>query len=261
MVAPNHGMGATMMPQVTSVIVAQTSTMPRLIDWPLFFCRTIGFIMNNFNTKQKFNREIDYKTYKKIYEYNEMDTSQYPTDEKTIRQILKSCFYGIRQEKRNAKISHCWNNKISPSGRGLELAFGFGTSLKWLTSRYDVIMDAVDFSEYLQILEPYFREEFGEKLGDVWKGDISKIDKPDNYYDFINSCSVFEHLPDIVYYNCLNECYRTLKHGGLIGVYLDKGDAHGEHLRMDSIETTKKDMENVGFEAITYYVYKKPLGK
>ena len=48
-----------------------------------------------------------------------------------------------------------------------------------------------------------------------------------------------------------------LRPGGLMGVYLDGGAAVGEHLRMDSPQVTRKDMEAAGFEAVTSYLYRK----
>ena len=210
-----------------------------------------------FDATRAFDRDIDYDTYKQIYIEEERDENWYPTDEAGIREALDSCFYGERQKKRNKKIVHCWGGDVKPSGKGLELAFGFGTSLKWLTSRFDVVMDGIDFADYVQTLIPYFREDMGDKIGELWQGDVANIEKPDEHYDFINSCSVFEHLPDIVYYDCLKECYRILKPGGLMAVFLDSGPPHGEHLRMDPPEVTRKDMEAVGFEAITDYLYRK----
>lgn len=205
---------------------------------------------------EAFDRTIDYDTYRQIYKEEQKDELLYPKTEKEIRSVLKSCLYGVRQKKRNKKMAHCWSD-VKLEGKGLELAFGFGTSLKWLTSRFDVVVDGLDFSEYFQLLVPYFKEDMGDRIGELWLGDVSDIDKPEEHYDFINSCSVFEHLPDIVYYKCLEECYRVLKDGGLMGVYLDGGRPIGEHLRMDSLEVTRKDMEEVGFEAVTDYLYRK----
>ncbi|MDB3944465.1 methyltransferase domain-containing protein [Gammaproteobacteria bacterium] len=94
-------------------------------------------------------------------------------------------------------------------------------------------------------------------MRDCWCADMSSIAKPADYYNFINSCSVFEHLPDCVYPHTLRECFRALKPGGVIEVYLNT-DIGEIHIRIDPVEKTRDDMENVGFTAINDYFFIKP---
>jgi len=82
------------------------------------------------------------------------------------------------------------------------------------------------------------------------------IPKSNDYYDFINSCSVWEHLPNEVYWNVLKECYRVLKPNGLMGVYVDQG-SNEQHIRSAPPYKTRQEMEKVGFIAKSDYLYTK----
>ena len=168
-------------------------------------------------------------------------------------------------ENRIEKLNHIYNHEKTPlllSGHGLELAFGFGESIYVLMRWYrDVTMDAFDFNPLFAKIIPLLKELNGSRLQDVWVGDAQNIPKPDNHYDFINSCSFFEHLPEDVYWNVIRECYRILKPGALLGVYLDEGQNGGEHIRCVPVSQTQKEVESIGFITLNSYLFQKPFIK
>ena len=158
---------------------------------------------------------------------------------------------------RDAKMQLAWNNAIL-RGRGLELGFGFGTSLWWLASRFaGITIDALDVSPLFGKLIPYLRGLMGDRLGDIWIGDARAIGKPDSTYDWINSSSVFEHLPEESYWSVLRECYRLLKPGGVLGVFVDQVPG-GEHGRVVLPDQTQRELESIGFKAIHERLFFKP---
>lgn len=160
-------------------------------------------------------------------------------------------------ERRNEKIKNIYHSNLYVDGRGLELAFGLFTSCYWLLNKYDnITLDGIDFNDNLSKLIPFIKEEYKNKIDDFWIGDMQRINKPNNHYDFINSCSVWEHLPDKVYWNTLKECYRILKPGGFIGVYVDQ-TKNEQHIRVVPPSTTKTEMESIGFKAYNNYLYYK----
>ena len=158
-------------------------------------------------------------------------------------------------DNRIDKINNIYNNgSLDVSGRALELGFSFGESLYVLHNWYpNVVFDAFDFCQLFSSLIPLMKGLLGKSLDDVWIGDAQNIPKEDNYYDFINSASFFEHLPKEVYDNVLKECFRVLKPGKMIGVYLD------HHVGFVSVEQTKSEMVSAGFIPVTDYVFRKPL--
>ena len=163
-------------------------------------------------------------------------------------------------ENRIDKLNHIYQNgKIVLDGHGLEMAFGFGESIYVLMGWYkNITMDAFDFNPLFRKIIPLMKGLHKDRLIDVWIGDAQNIPKLDNCYDFINSCSFFEHLPDDVYWNVIRECYRVLKPGKVLGVYLDGGRNNGEHIRCVPVSQTKKELESIGFVYLQDYLYQKP---
>lgn len=208
------------------------------------------------------SRDISFEEYKALYVDEQADPRNadfYPTDYEVRKAYIVEVWFGAgRMKKRHQKISHIWGTMDELTGHGLELGFNWGGSIKWLLDRYpEVTLDGVDFAPYIFGNVPVFKEVFGERVVDFMEASCSKIPKPDGTYDFINSCSVFEHLPDCVYWDTLKECRRLLKEGGLLGVYLDEGRAEGKHLRMDPVGVTVADLEKNGFERVTNYLFRK----
>lgn len=164
-------------------------------------------------------------------------------------------------DKRIKKLNNIYDNGKAPiKGYGLEMAFGFGESIYVLLNWYkDIKLDALDFNPLFSKIIPHLKDLSGSRLLDIWIGDAQKTGKPDSYYDFINSCSFFEHLPEDVYWNVVRECYRILKHGGTFGVYLDEGANYGEHIRCVPVAQTKKELESIGFISVSNYLYQKPI--
>lgn len=163
-------------------------------------------------------------------------------------------------QNRVRKLNHIYDNgSLSLSGHGLELAFGFGESIYVLSKWYDnIVIDGFDFMRLLGRIMPFIKELNGPKVGELWIGDARSTGKPDNHYDFINSCSFFEHLPENVFWPVIKECYRVLKPGGIMGCYLDPGPNYGEHVRCVPVEQTKQELESIGFITVNDYVYRKP---
>lgn len=164
-------------------------------------------------------------------------------------------------QNRHEKIIHCYEGLDNLVGRGLELAFDFCSSVIWLIKRYpNIIMDGIDICEHLTKIIPYLKEFGGKQIGDFWIGDCQNTGKPDNYYDFINACSIFEHFPDNIYNNVAKECYRILKPGGLMFVYLDQfgpKDMDEQHCHQETPEETRERMKPFGFIPVNNYRYRK----
>lgn len=163
-------------------------------------------------------------------------------------------------KRREFKLQHIYGSKkdkVYLKGHGLEMAFGFGESIYVLMQWYkDITLDALDFNPLLTKIVPYIKTLNGDRLKDIWIGDAQNIPKSDNYYDFINSCSFFEHLSEGVYWNILTEAYRVLKRGGYLGVYVDVGkNGSGEHIRCVPLDQTKKELCQIGFSSINNYLY------
>jgi len=159
--------------------------------------------------------------------------------------------------RRDAKMQVVWGCTIL-RGRGLELGFGFGTSLWWLGSRFsNIVVDAVEVSPLFAKLIPFLKELLGNRLDDAWIGDAQGIPKPDGYYDFINASSLFEHLPETVYWNVVRECFRLLMPGGGLGVWVDQ-DRDEQHVRVVAADQTRRELESVGFKALSDYLFCKP---
>ncbi len=162
-------------------------------------------------------------------------------------------------ENRDRKMSHVYPPIVPPlAGHGLELGFGFGESLFWLFATMpDITADALDFARTHEPLIPLLKALHGDRLREVWIGDAASVPKPDGHYDWINAASIFEHLPDDAYWQVVTECYRLLKPGGRMGVYLDISPGE-QHVRIVSPKQTRRELESVGFRAITDYLYEKP---
>lgn len=207
-------------------------------------------------------RDIEYEKYYALYESEEADPRNadfYPTDPEVRQAYITQVWFGRRRmKKRASKISHSWGDVLELAGVGLEIGFNWGGSLKWLIDRYPgVTMDGVDFSSYMVGNAPVFKEVFGDRARDFMEASCHEVPKPDETYDFINACSIFEHLPDCVYWKAIKECWRLLKPGGLLGVYLDQGRPGGTHLRMDPVDVTVRDLTSNGFERVTDYRFRK----
>ena len=77
-----------------------------------------------------------------------------------------------------------------------------------------------------------------------------------NYYDWINCCDFFEHVPEAAYWLILKEVKRVLKPGGLMGVYVGQPKLV-QHIRIVPPEQTRKEMESVGYKALSNFLYTK----
>lgn len=160
------------------------------------------------------------------------------------------------EDSRNGKMVLCYTGE-KLSGRGLEIGFGMGTSTHWLMDRYDdIVLDGIDFQEHVVVVGDFLKELYGDRIGEMMVGDLQNTEISDNTYDFINSSSVWEHLTEDVYWNILKECHRILKPNGKIYVYADQ-TAGPAHIRVVPPAVTRKEMEKVGFKAITNYIYTK----
>lgn len=208
-----------------------------------------------------------------MFEYSVEYLMQEPENVKYINQFnsaddLKNNWYNIHYnhspikviDKRIKKLNNIYNNgKIPVKGHGLEMAFSFGESIYVLMNWYkDITLDGLDFNPLLGKIIPYIKELNGERVQDLWIGDAQNVPAGDGYYDFINSCSFFEHLPEDVYWNIVNECYRLLKPNGFLYVYLDEGKNYGEHIRCVPVEQTKMELEKIGFISVNNYIFRKP---
>ena len=204
--------------------------------------------------------------YSKEFLMNDPENTKYVETFNTPEDLVNK-WYNVRYnnaskrviDNRIDKLNNIYNNgKLPINGHGLEMAFGFGESIYVLLNWYkDIKLDALDFNPLFNKIAPLIKELNGERLSEIWIGDAQNVPKTDGYYDFINSCSFFEHLPEDVYWNVAKECYRLIRPGGLLYLYLDGGQNYGEHIRCVPVEQTKKEMESIGFVSISNYIYRK----
>jgi len=148
-------------------------------------------------------------------------------------------------QRRNFKMQHAWK-AIQLNGHGLELAFGLGTSIYWLCKRFpDITLSGIDFADHYRPMLKHLRGLFPARIGGIWINSVENMNWiAGNYYDFINSSSVFEHLPDHVYFKTIDECYRVLKPGGLMGVYVDQSKCL-QHIRIVKPKQTRKELVKI----------------
>lgn len=143
-----------------------------------------------------------------------------------------------------------WFTDVPIKGDVLELGHNDGKTIWWLSNNTPAItnIDCIDFNESLKKLEGPLRELI-PTIRDVWYADCRNIKKPDNSYDCITSLDFYEHLPNDIYQDSISECFRLLKEGGLICVYLGKGTGihHPEHINVIPDEKVIGDMCAKGF--------------
>lgn len=163
------------------------------------------------------------------------------------------------RDKRDNKLRYAWHG-IQLQGKGLELAFGFGTSVYCLLNNHPEIetLDCIDFCPTLQKIGDFLKEIFRERIGEIKIASTADMSFwADNSYAFINSSSVFEHLPNDVYWDTVHECFRVLEPGGLMGVYVDQS-IEPQHIRIKPPRVTAKELKEVGFEVVNNYLFRKP---
>lgn len=144
-----------------------------------------------------------------------------------------------------------WFNgiKISDNSRILELGFQDGKTLYRFGQKYpNTKLDAIDFNPELSNAALQLKKII-PNLDDIWIGECQNTNKPDGYYDYISSLDFFEHLPEDIYFKTIQECYRLLKDGGYIFVYVGKSGA-AAHINERPDEQVVKDMHLGGFEKI-----------
>lgn len=199
----------------------------------------------------------EYKAYYDNEEYNERIVASMSHAEHLITKWYHAPFGGSTPAKnRDSKMRVCYDG-FNVEGNGLELAFGLGTASLWLLEKFpNIILDGVDFQRRFDKIGAFLKELYPYSVGDYWIGDICDMPKDDDFYDFINSSSVWEHLTEEVYWAALKECYRVLKPNGKIFVYVDQTEGP-EHIRVKSHSEILKEMQSVGFKPINEHVYAK----
>jgi len=159
-------------------------------------------------------------------------------------------------EKRHIKMSKIYRGAFELRGHGLELGFGMGTSIYWLLNHFEnITLDGIDFCSHMEKLIPYIKQLDEKRVKKLQIIDAALYTS--GAYDFINSCSFFEHLPSPVYWKVIKNCYKLLKPGGWLGVYLDQTPGP-QHIRVVPPEVTREELESIGFRSITNYLFCKP---
>jgi len=142
-----------------------------------------------------------------------------------------------------------WFANIEINGRILDIGFQNGNTLYQFSQKYpNIKIDALDFNPGLLNAIPFYKKLM-PNLDDIWIGECQSINKPDKYYDYISALDFFEHLPENIYFKTIQECYRLLKNGGHIFVYVGKSGATA-HINERPDEQVIKDMQYYGFEKI-----------
>jgi len=148
------------------------------------------------------------------------------------------------------------------TGHGLEVAFGCGNGMYWFSMLMpDTTYDMFDWNPAMKKIFPFLREIHGARLVDIWCGDHTSLQRKGNEtYDWVNCADVFEHLSEDVYWIYLGEILRLMKPGALCGVYVGQPKLV-QHIRVVPPSQTRKELESVGFRALSDYLYQKPVSQ
>lgn len=103
------------------------------------------------------------------------------------------------------------------------------------------------------------KKEFPQ--GNFKRGNISKLNYPDNAFDYVVSLEVLEHIPPSKILGCLKEIYRVTKPGKYfiasvplnegLEEMVSRGDNPNAHVRTYTPELIKAELELVGFAIIS----------
>jgi len=209
------------------------------------------------------SENVSYEEYHSRYQ-------DYPENEKvaqSLNTVDELRAYSQKMlSKRNIKNLHCFGKVKELKGHGIELGFNFGCSVMWLLDRYkEAVLDGIDFQDRVLKVVPLLRQMYGERVGEFWIGDTQDTGRPDDHYDFITALSIWEHLTDEAYFNTLKECYRILKPGGTIYVYVDGCEekhrttaaVNARHIRCVTLPQTVTEMQEAGFERVDNFRFRK----
>lgn len=138
---------------------------------------------------------------------------------------------------------------IELSGLGLDLGFATGKALFWLQNLYPKVQfDALDFNPSVLKVIPYLQEVV-PAIREFLVCDCTRIERPDDSYDFVTSLDFYEHLPEETYFLSLREVLRLLKPEGRLFLYIGKTKLP-EHINLRSNEQVISDCGKRGFEFV-----------
>ena len=162
-------------------------------------------------------------------------------------------------QRRKDKLRKAYAEDCVVAGKGLELGFGLGTSTQVLFDWYpEITLDLIDFNPNNRKIGDILKAQYPERVRNIFINNTSAVlMMPDDYYDFINSSSFFEHLSETDYWGTVEECFRILKPGGRLFVYVDQ-IAEDQHIRIVPPKQTREELVYIGFNAVTDYLFVKP---
>lgn len=202
-----------------------------------------------------FTNKIDYLTYQKFFFENTNELmivdnhSQHNNDPEYWDILLKE----IKENKSK------WKNKIA-----LDFGCGCGRNIKNLLDLAEwKRVDGCDISKKNATYSKNWVSTYHSSNKTItWETDGESI-RPceDNYYDFIMSHIVFQHISSYnVRVSILKDLYRCLKHNGFISLhFMDLGESNSyydstmvfKNSRVENETYLIKDFEKIGFNEIT----------
>lgn len=154
-----------------------------------------------------------------------------------------------------------WENK-----RALDFGCGCGRNLVNLSTlaNWETI-DGCDISKQnAEYSKKWFEENkgFSKSLAKTWENNGIDIQPTEeNYYDFIMSHIVFQHISNYdVRYAIIKDMYKSIKPNGLVSLHfmdLEVGTSYHDkciefkNCRVDNPEFLIKDFEKIGFKNVT----------
>lgn len=116
-----------------------------------------------------------------------------------------------QHEFKNTMSALCKAKEIRKGMKCLEVGVGTGWFTVYATKEYGLICDSIEISPHIRDFANTFITKYGVKPN-ILLGNIENASIPDNYYDLIIACSVFEHVEK--YIDGLENIYKSLKPGG-----------------------------------------------
>lgn len=148
--------------------------------------------------------------------------------------------------------------KISKGKDVLEVAFNNGKTVFWALEKYGQVFNVSMFDFDTNVIK-WAKEQNKKWEIDIFESDVENIQKEDSGYDIVFCLDVIEHLRDAVYLRMIKELYRVLRKGGIVIVFIGKGNASG-HLNKLSDEESIEDFNRAGFKLVNrkdYFIMKK----
>lgn len=130
----------------------------------------------------------------------------------------------------------------------LEVAFNNGKTVFWTLEKYGQISNWSMFDFNPNVVK-WAKKQNTKWDIDIFESDVANIQRDNNSFDIIFCLDVIEHLKEDVYLKMIKELKRVLRKGGIVLIFIGKGNASG-HLNKKTDKECILDFKNEGFELI-----------